>query len=176
MAIVIGAEAIDRISATGVSLLVKDGPANASGIIDTVTIYVPDGGTEARKVATFFLISGTTYECRDSEDVGVLSDGLNTKTVSLAVEPGDLIGITQVPSGNMDLASEGGEGILHTGDQTDICVVGLQTAFSEAEDAIGSLYGTGAEAGWTGKVAGVTNPAKVVGVVVANIKSVIGVE
>jgi len=40
-----------------------------------------------------------------------------------------------------------------------------------------SLYGTGAPvADWTGEVTGVTNPAKIMGVAVADIKKVMGVE
>ncbi len=91
----IGAAAIDRpdsVSGT-FTTLAFDNPANASGKITSVEIWAYSDMSGVR-VGTFYLISDTTYKCRDSVVIGNVTPGSKQTFggLSIAVEAGDLIG------------------------------------------------------------------------------------
>lgn len=73
VAIDIGPGAIDRAAFASVGTIIDlANPANKSGIITSVDFWFSGGGTGVR-VGTFFLVSGTTYQCRDSATIGSVS-------------------------------------------------------------------------------------------------------
>jgi hypothetical protein len=117
-----------------------ENPANASGTINSVEVYA-ESNLSNFVVATFFLISGSTYECRDSQSIGSVTSGSKqTFEVDLDVEAGDFIG-GYWTSGDMERDTSGYAGIMDKpGDYTtptDQIEYHLWTG-----DAI-SIYGTG---------------------------------
>lgn len=172
MAIDIGAPAINRTydGGQGLTVMVKDNPANASGRITSIEVWAYESYTNA-KVAIFKQVSADTFTARSSQAIGAIPAGSRqTIPVDLDVEVGDFIGMYGDGSVRMDVGGEGWWFL--TGDYTS-CV---DQEFTTQAERILSLYGTGEEApGWTGKICGVTNPAKIMGVEVANIAKVKGV-
>lgn len=173
----IGADAISRATyCSGASTHVnKENPANARGTLISVEIW-------ARQilynciVGTFYTTNGNTLKCRDSVAIGDIAAG-SKQTIpldpGLSVEAGDYIGI-YFTTGRLERDTTGYAGrwyvsyeSIDPGDEADYSFL--------AGDAI-SLYGEGVlPSPWTGKISGVTNPAKIMGVDVANIASVKGV-
>jgi len=174
MAIDVGSPATDRASNgyTGNTIIVLDNPANASGTITSVEVWSPENMADCI-VGTFFLLSGTYYKCRDSEAIGSVTAGAKrTFPVSINVVAGDFIGM-YIGSGAIERDTEGYSGIYRvSGEHIDPDDEANYTL--DAGDTV-SLYATGTEPGWTGKISGVTNPAKIMGVSVANISKVKGV-
>ena len=175
-AIDVGAAAIDRVSSTlaDYTFIAKENPANLSGKITTIAVYVYNATLVGAKVATFQETSSNVFTARASQTLPDTTVGYHEIVVDLDVEAGDYIGIF-IPSDTSRLDKDSTADGYWT-------LVGDQTACTDAtftftaERSI-SLYGTGeTPAGWSGKVAGVTDPAKVLGVAKANIKSVMGVE
>ena len=158
----VGEAAIDRSTIlnvrtnTGFTLA---NPANAAGTIDTVQVWLWVTDHTAFWPGIFFLVTGTTYEVRDSENAGAVAAG-SEQTISglgISVETGDYIGchhktasgnfyIEADTSGSSGTRSVAGE-VIDPGDQASF---GLSSG-----DAL-SLYGTGTEAGggyeWTVEV------------------------
>jgi hypothetical protein len=92
----IGSAAIDRAAgiAYNYTFIIKENPANVSGVITLVEIYVPAGFTASNvKVATFTQISENHFTTRDTEDIGNITTGYTIHKVSLDVVTGDYIGI-----------------------------------------------------------------------------------
>jgi len=178
MAIDVGAPATDRASdlGTGYTWVLKDNPANASGIINTVEIWAETEMTGC-KVATFYRPDPGGFPdnltARDVVTLGNVTAGSKQtfSSLSLDVEADDYIGLV-FSTGAIERDSAGGLGVWHlAGDQT-ACE---NEEFDPRSGRIASLYGTGVEPGWTGKIMGVTNPAKIMGIDVANIAKVNGV-
>ena len=154
MAIDVGAGAIDRattLTGSAYTVIGLDNSANATGTIDTVEVWVETGYTiTGFRAGLFFLVSGTTYQCRSSTaSLGdVVGGSKQTFTgLSLSVTTGDYIGYY----GNIARVSQdttGFAGILYVaGEYID---VNDSTSYATlADDAI-SLYGTGTEAGGAG--------------------------
>lgn len=174
-AIDIGSPAIDRITQNGrMTQIVKDNPANDTGAISIVEIY---GKTDLSdcEVANFYTTDTNAFSTRDSETLGIIAGG-SKQTVSgldMDVETGDYIGIyfsgvEELIEGN----TSGYDGFWYKGGDNIPCISAIFTFYANGTL---SLYGTGATPGWSGKVSGVTNPAKVMGVDVANINKVKGV-
>ena len=145
VAIDVGADCINRTNSFSgnYTVLSIDNPANAAGIITNVCIWLANhSGEDSSYVGTFYLISGTTYKCRDAENVGILYAGENNKTVSLNVEIGDLIGIF---CGNMfDLLEKdtaGFSGVYYN--MLNKCIVDNETSYTLTPDYAISLYGSG---------------------------------
>lgn len=174
MAIDIGTEAIDRVKNIGIYTLINKGnPANASGIITSVEIYAGVLGLLNCEVAIFYEGESNIFTTRSNVSLGTVEAGYSQHDVNLAVETGDYIGI-YYSAGSIDRVLTGGVGFWYLEGDYIPCT---DQEFTPLADNILSLYGSGEEVTeWTGKVSGVTNPAKVMGVAVANIKSVIGVE
>ncbi|MBA7599357.1 hypothetical protein ES703_06389 [subsurface metagenome] len=170
----IGAPAIERelYTTPDFTRISKTNPANASGMLHTIEVYAFLNMTGLR-VGTFYATNGSTFKCRDSVLIGDVEAGaVRTFTgLSIAVEAGDYIGCFS-PSGGIQ--SGVGEGWWYvTGEFID---PDDETAYTFYGDRALSLYGYGdLPVGWTGKISGVTNPAKIMGVDVANIAKVKGV-
>lgn len=144
--ITIGPAAINRasITASGNTVLDLANPANASGTITSIDIYVATR-TTTTQVGIFYLVSGSQYKCRSATAaLGSLAAGLNTINVSLAVEAGDVIGIYHT-GGGIDRADTGGSSAYYTG---NTCTVGNQTTYTTSGQArIVSVHGTGTTGG-----------------------------
>lgn len=121
-------------------------PANASGIIDTYAIY---GDTHFLDlyVGTHYLVSGTTYKCRDSEHIGAVDAGYQVFTgLSISVEIGDVASLAD------DQNDEYTDIDTDYGTSTIMGVTGLymntddEAEFSaEANRCNMAIYGTGSE-------------------------------
>jgi len=175
MAVDIGCEAINRntYSAGGLMRLAKDKPAEVSGIVTSIDIWANANITGLR-VGTFYTTNGNTLKCRDSEAIpGTITAGSKvTKAVSIAVEIGDYIG-AYWDIGRLETSSSGYAGVWYkVGEYID---PGDEATYTLSVDFGISLGGYIGVAGWTGKISGVTNPAKIMGVDVANIAKVKGV-
>lgn len=124
----VGSAAIDRAS-TGNEIIGRIDLANAAdytGFITSVQIWAASNITGMR-VGTFYLVSGTTYTCRDSVTIGAVTAGsLQTfGGLNLSVVVGDLIGC-YFATGSIELSTSGGSGIkavagefIDPGDSTD---------------------------------------------------------
>ncbi|GAI61889.1 unnamed protein product [marine sediment metagenome] len=139
----IGSDPIDRASyvAIGYTIIDKNNPANASGILHTVKVYAYLS-LNGLKVGTFYTTNGNKLKCRDSELIGYVENkAVRTFTgLSIAVEEGDYIGCYYT-SGNIERDTEGFLGIwgrygesIDPGDE--------ETYTFYAGDAM-SLYGIG---------------------------------
>lgn len=174
----VGGGAIDRDDDWPFTHTIVDfnNPANDTGTIDTFEFWFYSNGSGV-KAGTFY---GTgawpyTFTSRDVETIGNVSSGSKQTFTGLDcdVSVGDLAGI-YYSGGAIDKHGWGGSNIywkdgdqFGAGPQEDYTLLG--------EDRI-SIYGTGeTPVGWTGKISGVTNPAKIMGVDVANIAKVKGV-
>ena len=170
----IGNAATNRGAARGAGYTHIDSgnPANDTGILDTFEVWFHNKGSGV-KIGTFSG-SGSTYTNRDYESIGAVTAGSKQSFTGLScdVTSGDFIGIYFGP-GYVDVEFSGGTSYYKDGDQFG---AGAQSYSSFAR--IFSIYGSGETVaeGWTGKVMGVTNPAKIMGVAVADIKKVMGVE
>lgn len=144
MTINMGIEAIDRPSTVpaGYTFIVVDNPANASGTITDVDVYVNNniGGLE---LGIFYNTSGLNFKCRSAVSIGASSTGFHRYSgLSLAVEPGDYIGCFYV-SGAIDRHDAGGAGAWY--EESDNCVVDNETLYQLSSGRMFSLYGTGEE-------------------------------
>lgn len=125
--------------------------ANDTGTIDTVQVFGVSGyNIVAATFTTCFLVSGTTYETRDSEYVGNITSGSMQEFTGLDIdiEAGDFNGI-HATSGRIERDYEGftndGQYMGEAKDPTDQASYDIY-----AGDAI-SLYGTGETVGVTEK-------------------------
>ncbi len=152
----IGALAIGRASNGNIknyTMFGMDNPSNGSGTIDTVEVWLESKSDPIDMWAgTFFLVSGTTYECRDSESLGDVAVGSKQTLVGLSidVETGDHIGCHCKTAGTTVYIEKDTSGFLgnryKVGEYID---TGDQASYgTEAGDAI-SLYGTGVAGGGT---------------------------
>ncbi len=114
-AIDVGNAAINRVGGFYPTFTVIDlaNPANATGAITSVQIWAEINITGMR-VGTFYLVSGTTYKCRDSVTIGNVTAGsLQTfGGLSLAVQAGDYIGCYW-GAGQIKLDTTGGSGCYY---------------------------------------------------------------
>ncbi len=177
MAIDVGASAINRagIAAGEFTYISAENPANLTGNITEIKTYV-DVSLTGCFFGIFELISDTTFKCRSAVDIGVVATGLVSHVVNLAVVAGDYIGIWwSTSSGKVDRNDSGGAGYWYIG-SVNHCIVDDQATYTLSSGRILSLEGIGVEvSGWTGKLSGVTNPAKIMGIAVADIAKVNGV-
>lgn len=177
MAVDIGAEAINR-SDTYVpnrTCVLVSNPATVNGKVTSIDIWANSNITGLR-VGTFYKTNGNTLKCRASQAIeGTIVAGSKvTKAVSILVEIGDYIG-EYYTGGAIERDTAGFPGVWRTdGEHIDS---GDEASYTLMSSNAFSLGGYIEEVvGWTGEIAGVTNPASIMGVDVANIKSVKGVE
>ncbi len=152
-------------------------PANASGTIDTVQIYAEAPMVDVSE-GLFYLDSGTTYVCRDSDRTigNVIGSPAEFTGLSIDVVTDDLIGVYWVSGSFLERDNTGGTSFHSLGEHIDPSDSSSYTANTR----IYSLYGTGTEGGvgWTHKFLGVANASigKINGVAIADILKVNGVE
>ena len=138
-----GADATNRpfLQNAGSTILSLENPANADGIISVVAVFAKLDITNL-VVGTFFLVNGTTYQCRDSESIGSVASG-SKQTFSgldIAVKAGDIIGAWWA-DGHFATDASGYAGLLYAdGKHID---PGDQTSYSLKAGAAISLYGEG---------------------------------
>lgn len=139
----IGNSAIDRDDGFGVdgrTTVNKNNPANASGTITTVEMWV-DVALNNIKIATFFVVSSNNLSTRDTHTIeGVIDIGYNEFSgLSIAVEAGDYIGI-QSTHGTM---SRGAVGLVGLWYAESLFIPCTNETFTSLADWGISLYGTG---------------------------------
>lgn len=137
----VGAQAIDRASSIGgYTLIGLDNPANSTGTLSTVEVWANTNITSLI-VGTFYLVSGTTYKCRASQNIGdIIGGAKRTVPVSIAVVIGDLLGCFWANAAEeIEWDTSGYAGVFYrAGEYID---PGDEVAyFTSADDAI-SLYG-----------------------------------
>lgn len=175
MAVDIGQEATDKPSGFdfGSTLINEEISASISGILTSIDIWALQNIT-GLIVGTFYTTNGNTLKCRASQAIaGTITAGSKvTKAVSIAVEIGDYIGCYWT-GGMIRAKTSLGAGYWYIEaeriDPNDEAIYD----FTPTRDF--SLGGYITPPGWTGKISGVTNPAKIMGVEVANIAKVKGV-
>jgi len=172
----VGADPVARLDScrAGSTYVDKNNPANASGTLSSVKVWA-EANITGLIVGTFYITNGNTLKCRDSVLIGDVEAGAERTftDLSIAVEEGDYIGC-YFTGGFLEFDPSGYAGFwLGFGKYIDPNDEAEYTFF--AGRAL-SLYGYGdIVVGWTGKISGVTNPAKIMGVDVANIAKVKGV-
>lgn len=103
---------------TGINL---DNPSTVSGEVIKVTLrFTGEGTATGVEVGTFYLVSGTTYKCRDSEEIGNVTKGSKQYfDVDIDIEVGDFIGV-YATAGDVGYSVTGGTGIRYaTGEYID---------------------------------------------------------
>lgn len=125
VAIDIGNEAIDRAHGFGVdgrTTVNKNNPANESGKIKTVEMWV-DSALNNVRIATFYVVSGNNLSTRGTyEHVGVIPVGYNKiEGLNMDVEAGDYIGI-KATHGSMSRGSVGLVGIWYANSYYIPCI------------------------------------------------------
>lgn len=150
-AIDIGPDATSRTAGAGAgsTFIMKANPANDSGVITSVDVWAYATITGLR-VGTFYLVSGTTYKCRDSASLGSVATGSKQTFTGLAITvvAGDLIGFYITTSGSLMYSTSGGTGYFWVSgeyiDPTD------STSYTSQSSRDMSLYGAGATPSLTG--------------------------
>lgn len=148
-AIDVGSAATDRDTYANDSQTLIDlaNAANTTGIITSIEVWALSNITGLR-VGTFYLVSGTTYKCRDSVTIGSVTAGSkqtitvdsSNNPLALQVQVGDFIGC-YFTGGTLESGSTGGSGLRYvTGEYMD---VGDSVAFSLSAGYSMSLYGIG---------------------------------
>ena len=167
---------------TAYTVINLNNPANDTGALDYVELWLASGSATAMWAGTFSL-SGSTYTCRDSANLGAAASGSKQAYTGLDIDiaAGDFIGM-HAKSGTDNAPVErtssgyGGYGAIN-GENIDQGDSGAFN-FYYNDDAI-SLYGTGDTGGWgnIAKVGGITatDLAKIDGVAVADIAKINGV-
>ena len=158
----------------GYTLLTKANPANGTGTLVTFKIYLSGtyGDGTSVKMGTFSG-SGTTWTVRDYQSLGTVTSGsVQTFTgLDCSVSTNDILGAYVATTGRLAYIGTGGSNILYvSGDK----FASGATVYAENAGWDYSLYAE-STTGWTGKINGVTNPAKIWGVPVANIAKVVGI-
>ena len=143
--IIVGSAPTDRSTWFNKLLTVVDrgNPANASGTLTTVDIFVNDEGDDMTglEVATFFVVSGNSLSTRDSQSIpGTLMKGVkSTFAVDLDVVAGDYIGF-YCTAGYIERDTSGGSGVLYAGSDAIPCV---NQAFTLVANNAVSIQGSG---------------------------------
>jgi len=149
MAIDVGSAAIVQpsVSNPNYTIISLTNPANASGIINSVEVYCSSNLT-GFKAATFFLVSGTTYECRAIASIGNVTGGSKQtfSGLSIAVVTGDFIGFYFATGNNgVYINNNGGAGQMFVSGGGDYATPTTQAVYTLGANDLVSLYGTGLE-------------------------------
>jgi len=164
MTIAIGAPAVegDTQFTQAWTWLNKEGPANASGIIDTVKIYATtgaEGDLVGCFVGIFYVVSGDTLKCRSAVEIGAVEGGAERTFpgLSLAVEAGDFIGL-YFSDGSIRYRNSAGAGLWHSNAEVNHCVVDDQFEYTPLVGTYQlSINGTGEEVAVGGGMGGPAN-------------------
>jgi RHS repeat-associated protein len=145
----VGAGAIDRsgtVNSAGYTDLDMANPANADGRVTSISLWFNQAATGVR-VGTYYLVSGSTYRCRDSATIGSVAAGSKQTFIvdsagnplSLEVKAGDLIG-WYVASGTLEKDASGAGIRYILGEYID---AGDQASYSTASGYGVSIYAEG---------------------------------
>ncbi|GAI74628.1 unnamed protein product, partial [marine sediment metagenome] len=140
----IGTEALSRVTNTsfGYTYILKDNPANASGKITQIEVYIRPSPTANFKVATFYNVTGTNFSTRDSHFIGVLTSGYHCFTgLDITVKEGDYLGF-YMSGGGLSMDNEGGEAYWYLAGDNIPCE-NVTFIVTGNTTRILSLYGTG---------------------------------
>jgi hypothetical protein len=124
----VGSDAIDRAldtSATRTYILLNN-PANLSGILNRVLVY--GSNWVGLRVGTFFLVSGTTYRCRDSVAVANGTGYQEFLGLTLIAQAGDYLGFYHA-GGAIDISLTG-TGMMNTNAGVELIDPGDQGSFT----------------------------------------------
>lgn len=141
MAIVMGSPATNRASAWGgLTFILKDNPANASGRITSVEIWANTNLSNC-EVATFYETATDEFSTRDTHTIGSVTAGSKQTFpgLDITVETGDYIGI-YCSGGNIEQDISGQAGEWYKSGDYIPCTT---TAFGFAANETFSVYGTG---------------------------------
>jgi len=149
----VGAAAIDRADSYVLgtyTLITAANPANASGTLDTIEVYMVIGWAEDDLWGAVYSISGSTLTCRDSEELGATGSGSkDTFTgLSINIETGDMIGGRGKTGsyGKIERDTFGGSGVYYlSGEYVDPDDYKDYDFFVDTQEI--SIYGTGTESG-----------------------------
>lgn len=160
----------------GVTYLCSENPANLNGTIEEIKIYVK-AAIPLIYVGFFYLISGNIWKCRSACSFGPCPElALFTESgLALPIVAGDIIGEYR-QDGTLARDNLSAQGLWYSNSGNKV-IVDLQSSFTYVATTRYSLYGSGAEpaVGWTGEIAGVTDPASIMGIDVEGIETVKGV-
>jgi len=119
--------------------------ANLDGEITSVGVWANTAMTGFR-VGTFYLVSGTTYRCRDSATIGAVTAGSEQTFAGLNIDvkKGDFIGCYYA-TGKIEWSSSGGSGVRATGSAGEFIDKNDETSYGIFTGEAMSLYGTGVE-------------------------------
>ena len=141
MGIDVGMPAINRgTNAGGATIFNVGNPANSTGRISTVQIYLETNCTNV-EIATFFEVSSGYYSTRDNVALGNQSAGYSSHNVDLEVQVGDYIGM-YASSGNYEYDSTGFNGVRSVFGDYIPCTNVAFVLDTNGDGAI-SCYGTG---------------------------------
>ena len=153
-AIDIGSSATDRNSQSAALYTYIDlaNAANSDGEITSVEVWAKQSMTGLR-VGTFYLVSGTTYRCRDSVTLGAVTAGSKQTFTGLNIEvkKGDFIGCYYL-TGTIEFSTSGGSGMRFTGSAGEYIDKDDETTYYLYTGGAMSVYGTGLEV--TGRALG----------------------
>jgi len=108
-----GSAAIDRASTLPAlsTYIDLENPFDFSGVVTKLAILAASNMTGMR-VGSFYLISGTTYKCRDSVAIGAVTAGSEQDfSTELTVVAGDFPGC-YFATGTIEAATSGGSGVM----------------------------------------------------------------
>lgn len=116
-------------------------PANESGILSTVEIWMASNCTADGLIGTAFVVSGNNLTSRDYENVGAITAGSKQTFTSLSIDvtAGDYI-FCDRPTGNIEKDTTGATGIWYA---SASATPFTNKGFSKSTDGDVSLYGTG---------------------------------
>ena len=154
----VGADCINRGSISQVgdyyggnrTLIDYNNPANATGTIDTVTVWFNNADSDnSNKVGTFTDNGSASFTCHDAESIGEVDSGENSPITGLTIDisTGEYIGIDSRENEDtyIEKDTSGFLGVYYKVGQ--FCDPDDTETYSlYADDAI-SLYGTGTESG-----------------------------
>ena len=129
-------------SGANYSYVDRGNPANATGVITEVKIYLEGSGTaKGLKIGTFTPIDSLNVTYHDHDVIGDCTKGSEqTFAVSIAVTAGDLIGFTFSDGPNFYFTSTGGSGFIQK--VSDIFSAGNYEMTCPVNAGRMSLYGT----------------------------------
>lgn len=147
----VGAAATDRASnssSTGWTVIALDNPANYTGTINHIEVYKhSEDDITGLIVGSFFLVSGTTYECRDSSSIGTISgaEGLYELDApgdftAFDITADDYLGF-YITGGSAEMDTSGGGGLRYATDE--YIDPEDQTSYSLLSGYAISVYGEG---------------------------------
>lgn len=126
----------------GYTVIEKAGPANDSGVIDSVQLWFATNAAGVY-VGIFRLVSGTTYHCYAAAAIpGTVTAGSEQVfAVSLTCATGDLIGVYS-GNGTLEQSLSGGSGNVYYNGNS--CVVGDERSYTAQAGRAMSAHATGA--------------------------------